>query len=52
MTDGAAGCEGRRRKTSKGGNREKGRCGGCRVRYGDLIAAEKACELRQGDRAD
>ena len=28
MTDGAAHSEGRRPKTSKGGNRELGRCGG------------------------
>jgi len=32
--DGAAGSEGRRRKTSKGGNRDKGRCGGAACAMG------------------
>jgi hypothetical protein len=38
MSDGAAGCEGRRPKTSKRGRT----CGRAAVRYGDLSAAGEA----------
>ena len=51
MSDGAAGCEGRRPKASRGGNRGNGyvrRRGG---RYGDLAPARTTAEARRCDAA-
>jgi hypothetical protein len=42
LTEGAARMGGRRRKTSKGGNRGEGRRGWFVARYGDLSAANAA----------
>jgi hypothetical protein len=42
LTEGAACMGGRRRKTSKGGNRGEGRRGWFVARYGDLSAANAA----------
>ena len=45
-TRGAAGCGGRRRKTSRGGNRGTGNVRACGVLYGDLSVGEEASARR------
>jgi hypothetical protein len=53
MTDGATGSEGRRAKTSKGGNRENGRWVGAAIvlrGHGDLTGTDSEAEWGPHDR--